>query len=342
MRRNKTGARWLVYRFWADPRGEITPELWRTALDMQRFWNRLVALREDVAFNSETLPQDAETILTQFWNLLTGGNADCKRWRKELKEEWGLNWEARDAVFDRFVTCCEQAAKNRRGWPKFQHRLERVAIPHRFKNGGVSPEALFTRVGRRAWRFGLEPVPQWTYQGKSRNHTNARLTKGFFGLSKQAKIEFVTVLHRAFPSQGIVKGVTWLGELHPVKSWQWAIAITLESASSPPARPTLPACGLDLGWRAMGDYIRIGMLYDSDGNVDGPDYGRHVGKRETLLNLQAAASPSRGCNGAGLAACQDAPRGIGAVASQPRKGWDRARSAGPAPFMARGERSLAR
>ncbi len=267
MRRNKIGARWLVYRFWADPCGEITPELWRTALNMQRFWNRLVALREDVAFNSETLPQDAETIRTQFWNLLTGGNADCKRWRKELKEEWGLNWEARDAVFDRFVTCCQQAAKNKRGWPKFQHRLDRVAIPHRFKNGGVSPEALFTRVGRRAWRFGLEPVPQWAYQGKSRNHTNARLTKGFFGLSKQAKIEFVTVLHRAFPSQGIVKGVTWLGELHPVKSWQWAIAITLESASSPPARPTLPACGLDLGWRAMGDYIRIGMLYDSDGNV---------------------------------------------------------------------------
>jgi hypothetical protein len=282
MRRGRIGGRWLLFRFWIDLCGEIAPELWKTSLNMQRFWNELVALREDVAFNSETLPQDAETISKRFWNLLSGGNNDCKRWRKEVKEASGLNWEARDAVFDRFVTCCRQAAKNKRGWPRFRHRLERVTIPHRFKNGGVLPAALFTRDGGRAWRFGLEPVPQWAYQGKSRSHTNARLTKGFFGLSKATKIKFRTVLHRAFPAQALVKGVTLLGELHSVKGWQWAIAITLESANWPPARPTLPACGLDLGWRAMGDYIRIGMLYDSDENV-----------AELRLPLRATTSHTR-------------------------------------------------
>jgi hypothetical protein len=45
-----------TYRFWARPLGVIPSELWQIALNSQRFWNELVALREDVAFNSETPP----------------------------------------------------------------------------------------------------------------------------------------------------------------------------------------------------------------------------------------------------------------------------------------------
>jgi hypothetical protein len=232
---------------------------------MQRFWNRLVALREDVAFNCETLPENAAAIEKRFWNLLIGRDGDCRRWRKTIKEESGLHWAARDAVFDRFITSCQEAARNKRGWPKSQNELVRIAIPHRFTRG-IPAHALFAR-DRRVWRFGLEPVAPWAYEGKDRRHTNARLTSGFFGVSKEAKVGFRTVLHRAFPPQTIAKEVSWLGKLHSVKGWQWMIAIRLEGVNRANARETLPACGLDMGWRVQRDYIRIGMLYDNDGHV---------------------------------------------------------------------------
>jgi hypothetical protein len=72
MRHSRTERKPLVYRFWADPRGEIRLELWETALNMQRFWNRFVALREEIAFTCETLLEDAAAIEKQFWNLLIG------------------------------------------------------------------------------------------------------------------------------------------------------------------------------------------------------------------------------------------------------------------------------
>jgi Putative transposase DNA-binding domain len=264
LRRIKNDTSRFVYRYWVKPKGEVPQELWETARRMQQFWNVLVQLREDAGFNADTLPEAKEVIFKYFWNLLTGKDAEFKQWRSRVKDASALNWESRDAVFDRFVTACQQAAKGRRGWPKFHHRLERIAIPHRFSGGGLEVRSLF---GTRAWRFRLEPVCEWAYQGKTRRHTNARLTSGTFGLSKEVQIRFTTVLHRPFPTNALVKGVTWLGELHSVKGWQWAIAVSLETKRQVKDRQELPAAAIDLGWRVMGDYIRIGMLADSDGNI---------------------------------------------------------------------------
>jgi hypothetical protein len=264
MRRTKNDANRFVYRYWVKPKGEVPRELWETARKMQQFWNVLVQLREDAGFNADTLPEDREAIFKCFWNLLAGRDAEFKQWRSHVKDGSGLNWEARDAVFDRFVTACQQAATGKRGWPKSQRRFERIAVPHRFTNGGLEVQSLF---GERAWRFRLEPVSEWAYQGKTRRHTNARLTGGIFGLSKDVQIGFTTVLHRPLPTDALIKGVTWLGELHAVKGWQWAIAVSLETKRLIDDRPNLPAAAIDLGWRTMGDYIRIGMLADSDGNI---------------------------------------------------------------------------
>jgi hypothetical protein len=49
-----------TYRFWARPLGGVPSELWQIALNSQRFWNELVEFRDNVAFNSETLPENAE------------------------------------------------------------------------------------------------------------------------------------------------------------------------------------------------------------------------------------------------------------------------------------------
>jgi hypothetical protein len=152
MRRGKKDKLYFVYRYWVKPKGEVPWELWETARKMQQFWNVLVQLREDAGFNGDTLPGDREAIFKCFWNLLTGKEIESKRWRSQVKEESGLNWEARDTVFDRFITACQEAAKGKRGWPKFQRRLDRIAVPHRFTNGGVGTQSLF---GDRAWRFRL-------------------------------------------------------------------------------------------------------------------------------------------------------------------------------------------
>jgi hypothetical protein len=173
----------------------------------------------------------------------------------------------RDAVFDRFVGCCRRAAKKQCGWPRLHNRLERIAIIHRFAGGGRAVNKLNITKKRLGWRFGLKPVSDWAYEGKTRRHTNRRLSAGVFGLSKETKLDFQTVLHRQLPFDSVVKTVSWLGRLHPIRGWQWAIAITTRVDSPSVETEPLPACGIDFGWRAKREYVRVGMLRDCDGNV---------------------------------------------------------------------------
>jgi hypothetical protein len=256
-----------TYHFWAKPLYKIPNEFWQVVSNSQRFWNRLVELREDVAFNCETLPENAAIIQAQFWKLLTSKEADCRRWRIALKHAADLPWATRDFVFDRFVDCCIRAARNKGGWPRYRNRLERIIILHRFTgNGRAVQDLAFTKESHR-WRFGLRPVPTWAYTGNTRQHTNARLSCGFFGFSKDVKLCFQTVLHRQLPFDASIRNVAWVGKLHPIHGWQWTIAIALKIVPSPVEHGHLPACGIDFGWRARLSYIRIGVLCDSYGNV---------------------------------------------------------------------------
>jgi hypothetical protein len=108
-------------------------------------------------------------------------------------------------VFDRFVYCCRRAAKKQCGWPRLHSRLARIAIVHRFAGGGRAVKKLNITTKRFGWRFGLKPVSDWAYEGKTRRHTNRRLSSGVFGLSKETKIDFQTVLHRQLPADSVVK-----------------------------------------------------------------------------------------------------------------------------------------
>jgi hypothetical protein len=147
------------------------------------------------------------------------------------------------------------------------NRLERIAIVHRFAGGGRAVNKLYITTKRLGWRFGLKSVSDWAYEGKTRRHTNRRLSSGVFGLSKETKLDFQTVLHRQLPFGSVVKTVAWLGRLHPIEGWQWAIAITLEVDSPLVETERLPACGIDFGWRARPGYVRAGVLCESNGNI---------------------------------------------------------------------------
>jgi hypothetical protein len=257
-----------TYRFWARPLDKIPTELWQVVYNSQHFWNRLVELQEDVAFNCETLPENAPIIQARFWDLLTSREADCRKWRIAVKHAADLPWATRDAIFDRFVDSCIRAARKKGGWPRYHNRLERIMILHRFTGGGRAVRNIFfTEKQGRSWRFGLKPVPDSAYAGKTHHHTNNRLSTGFFGFSKDTKLYFRTVLHRQLPLDASVKNVAWVGRLHPIHGWQWAIAIMLRMASTSVERRPLPACGIDFGWRTRQHHIRVGMLQDSEGNV---------------------------------------------------------------------------
>lgn len=147
--------------------------------------------------------------------------------------------------------------------------------------------------GGRGWRFSLSQSKREAKAGRGE-----RRQEGIFGLDKDTLIRFETILHRPLPAEGWVKSVSWCGRRasvydrerhkqagrkhhggashHP--EWTWAIKITLEV---PPGNlvaqgETLrlakleeqrPVCGLDLGWRLMEGYLRLGVVVDSEGHV---------------------------------------------------------------------------
>ena len=255
------------YHFWAKPIGSLPQSLWDIARGMQTLWNQLVALREELYAEA----QRAE--LKFSWE-------EFNRQAADLVRKSGLNWEAGPEVLDRFRDATRAAGRNQRGWPVSHTKIDRISIPHRFTRGGIPVTKLFSK---RATRFRLEPVKPWAYSGETREHTKARLTRGVFGIVGREAVQFKTVLHRQFPQDALAKRVTWVGRRHPTGGWQWAIVVVLAEPSRIAAeRAGSPTCALDLGWRAMGSYVRVGMLCDEAGRC-----------YELRLPLDASTSQSR-------------------------------------------------
>src|SRR5579871_709818 len=255
------------YRFWAKPIGSLPQSLWDIARGMQTLWNQLVDLREE-------LYGEAQRTGVKFsWEKFN-------RQAAELVRESGLNWEAGPEVLDRYRQALRASARNQRGWPVRHAKLDRISVPHRFTRGGIPVTKLFSR---RAIRFRFEPVEEWAYSGKTRKHTRARVTRGLFGLAGGEAVQFKTVLHRQIPEGALVKRVAWVGRRHPTRGWQWAIVIVVaERPRIAPERVATPLCAVDLGWRAMGSYVRVGMLCDGLGRC-----------YELRLPLDAPTSQSR-------------------------------------------------
>lgn len=256
-----------LYRFWAKPIDSLPESLWDTARAMRELWNQLVVLRENLS--SEAQRTNQAFSWEQFNKQAT-----------ELVGKSALNWEAGPEVADRFRTAVRAAAKNQRSWPVSHARLDRISIPHRFTRGGVPVAKLFSE---RAKRFRLEPVEQWAYSGKTRRHTKARLTRGLFGIANGEAVRFKTVLHRELPRDALIKRVVWVGRSRPIRGWQWAIVIMVAEPPKPAARRMAArSCAINLGWRVMGNFVRVGVICDEAGRC-----------HELRLPLDAPTSRSR-------------------------------------------------
>lgn len=216
---------------------------------MQALWNELTILCDKL------FTEASRTGLKFPWD-------EFNRHAADLAKSSSLNWETGPEVLDRFRAACHAAARNKQGRPQPRKRLDHLSIPHRFTRGGVAVEKLFSA---RAKRFRLERTEGWAYEGKTRKHSNARITNGIFGLGAGDAIHFKTVLHRELPRDGIVKRVMWVGRRHPTRGWQWALVVIVEEPAHQVKSPSSLACAVDFGWRMMGAYIRIGMICDQRG-----------------------------------------------------------------------------
>jgi hypothetical protein len=160
-------------------------------------------------------------------------------------------------------------------WPHLHRRLDRIALSHRFSGGGIALAKLIDNT--RASRFTLQSSEDWIpARGGPDGHgvphsPNRRHWRGRFKLGAET-IDFSLALHRPLPSDAILKRASWLGE-RAGDRWFWHLALTIEEHPVASARSaTTPCAGLDLGWRLLGEgtkheYLRIGMLWDSEGRA---------------------------------------------------------------------------
>jgi hypothetical protein len=301
MPRKRLREDWLVrvYKFHATPVGELPQQLWLQARAMQALWNRLVELREaalerSAPFNERVRlakeagdkagEKAAKEERAALWKEFEASLVEALRAR-ETKAD--LGWEAREWVYDRFRTASSAALK-RGGRLKFKGRLEQVVIPHRYTDGGVPVEKLF--VSRRG-KVRLNPLDPDVYAGQEWQRRRARVTRGVFGLSVGAgeaeagEFAFVATLHREVPSTAVLKTASWCGRRHPVRGWQWTLQLSVElppdaarvAAAAGGETPEVarqeifddsrPSAGIDLGWRKMDGYLRVGVLHGSDGRT---------------------------------------------------------------------------
>lgn len=247
-----------VYQFRAYPH-QLPDQLWTTAKQMQTLWNTLIDLRETIKTLTKDLSKvEAKPQWKQFDDTMLG-----------IAKQSPLNWEARQAVMDRFQTASRRAFKKGATLHK-QGRLDKIMIPHRFTGGGMSLQHFFHQP-MRAQRIRIAPIASQIYTLPYRQRRKADLTQGVFGLDGASTISFTCHLHRPIPAGSIIKQALWVGKFNRYRKqpWTWHVQLVVEEPPIQHERTDTVMMGLDLGWRIMGegDYLRIGFLADSEGRT---------------------------------------------------------------------------
>ena len=240
------------YRIWPL---EIPQELWVVAKEQQRIWNEMTeCFTATMDASKELTDKDEKTALFTAYHQKI----------KDIYQASPIHCDARQAVYERFVETVKRYLKGlknkggeglQNGKPRVKKGLDRINIPFNDRTGGKETDFLFGRCKR----FSLKekPFPETTV--------------GKFLLGNQY-MRFKAVIHRPLPKDAIFKRLSLVGEFTPSFGWDWYITLLLEvSPKSPAVRIDLPSTGrtaaLDIGWRIFEEYIRIGVIADSDGNV---------------------------------------------------------------------------
>jgi hypothetical protein len=294
-----------VYKYWANPT-TIPQEIWDTAKEMQLVWNKLVEIRQ-VHFpplpprepgngNEEQQPKIPQLTSEEKKAKFEAFDLACR----DFVDRSRLNWECKAEILDRFQTASRKAFKEG-ATLRFQRRLERVLIPHRFTGGGVPLEKIFFEqkegTKNKSWRIAIPPVDPKMDRLTHHPRMRACYKKGTFGLAplslsrkyrgeeevkKPITFQLHTLITRQIPADAIVKKVLWAGNyISYRKEWKWSLQIVVEEKPVYPERwyrgvrqeATLGrgglTAGLDLGWRLINNRqdLRIGVLCDNMGKT---------------------------------------------------------------------------
>jgi Putative transposase DNA-binding domain len=227
---------------------EPPQELWDIAKEMKRVYNKLAEMHE-VSRSKITQEMD-DSERKRVWSEFDAA-------LENFLVESSLNWECKDDLRDRFVKACVAAAKLARGsphkppgWPRAKQRLE-VSIMHRYTGGGAEPKTLFSS---RSKRLSMTLLPNIDESGRN-------VCCGNFGLGETA-MPFTMVMHRPIGETDIIKSVRLVGEWSVALQWDFYLVIQVEHPPVPVATLPIGRCAIDVGWRSMGEYYRVGMLYD--------------------------------------------------------------------------------
>ena len=243
-----------TYKFWIKPSDPLPQLLWDKAKAMNAAWTSLVLMRQETL---ETWMAQRDTLTADqkraFWNTFNLAV-------REKIEECELDWETSGVLHDRFLVAHQRALKDKADLHG-RTRLQRILLVHRYTGGGIPIEKL---LSTRAWRFALDAFPtEDVYATNTRQARRGRQTQGRFGLDNETAVEFSIILHRPLPPAAIVKRVALSGRRQkpPAHEWDWALVVSVE-VPNPSRTAAGRVIGIDLGWRKIDDYLRIGYAAD--------------------------------------------------------------------------------
>ena len=277
------------YRFAAYPLAAPPEDFWEQARAMNALWNELVETREQLTVELNILRESDRPAASAAEAAATDSAARPKRiksanektfWlefdrrlvelskRSDWKQRLGDN--ARQYILENFRTASVRAFRDRGTLRRKSAVLRSVVIPYRFTEGGWKTERIFTG---NAQKLHLHPLPPEVYEKNDWQSRRSRLTDGFYGYGvKNRPLPLRVLMHRPLPTGGLVKTVKLTGKFDSLsRLWKWHLLITVQTAPAPEktesAVKTAERCAaLDIGYRRMADYLRIGYLLDTGGN----------------------------------------------------------------------------
>lgn len=267
---------------------EVPQALWDHARAQNDLWNALVEFRLETLEAWRARREEGEVPAPDkkaFWDAFYTG---CR----ERRDASGLYWTSAADVHDRFITAHREQPKRRKraiaagnekamrdpdfGAPRFRGLRDGVQFLHRFTSGGLPLERC---SGARQTRFRQESfLPEW-YADNRHETRRQRWAEAIFRVDETA-IPLRVEAHRPLPEGAILKSVRLVGEYQThhrtappsatlgrrPELWRWALCLTLEVPPGEARKPTGKSAAIDLGWRRFADYVRVGVLRDSDGN----------------------------------------------------------------------------
>lgn len=255
----------------------LPEQLWIQGRLMNELWNAMIDCRENFVAELQMLRgEEEQKDADKIKNGWTPDKESSKLlWRdferklefisnqKEWKEK--LGWEARELILESFLIASTSAFKNKSKLRRKTAFLETVVIPHRFGEGGWKLDSMYRGKSKKLF---IKPLPDEVFEKRDWQSRRARLTTGIYGYGLgDIPVRFGILLHRQPPSGARIKQTRLHGKFNRLsKTWTWHLILTCQSDAVEQAVPFKPVAALDLNYRKMGDYLRVGYLVDSGGN----------------------------------------------------------------------------